>query len=383
MTGQLRTSLHTHADALEAWDVDLDTLLRAGDRRLRRRRASLAGGLAGVLVLAGGIAAFGGRDHRTSPTPAEQDAHPLTYAVGGVIHSGGTTIDVGTTVRSLVVLKAGFVYSGPDRTVSAWHDGHALTLGHLASDTTRLVASDDGYDVAWWDGQQIDAWPNPVGPADRVLPFPGPDPDYWETPHTVEALSAGHMWIWDSHATWVTEMLPLSTHGVWKDSGLGHQQSVVDAAGDQILVNVGGGLAVTTANLRDPERDTGAPLVTDLGSVAPQVPNIASGDLAPDGRHWFSADHDQFAVFDSTTGRRLAGPTLSGFSDALPYQWLDADTVAAYGHRDSDEANGLGLDAPISLLVCQVSTATCRLAAADIGNRSNLAIPDGLPLDTR
>ena len=44
MTGQLRTAMQTRADELGRLDLDLDAIVRDGNRRLRRRRTMMATG---------------------------------------------------------------------------------------------------------------------------------------------------------------------------------------------------------------------------------------------------------------------------------------------------------------------------------------------------
>ena len=38
------------------------------------------------------------------------------------------------------------------------------------------------------------------------------------------------------------------------------------------------------------------------------MPNVGTGDLAPDGQHWFTQDEDQFAVSDIGTYGNVAVP---------------------------------------------------------------------------
>src|SRR3954447_18491686 len=148
MTGQLRGSLHTRADELDTWDVDLDTIVRAGDRRLRRRRIAVAGTAAAVLAVAGGVT-VAARSHATRPQPADQDAKPLTYAVGRVIHSGDNQVDVGMRVDSFVRLTDRFVFSH-DQHVYEAKDGDVHEIDRLADPSAPLVAGEDGQQSEWF-----------------------------------------------------------------------------------------------------------------------------------------------------------------------------------------------------------------------------------------
>jgi hypothetical protein len=364
MTGQLRTTLQTRANGLDTWEVDVNAIVGDGVRRVHRRRVTLAGGTALALALVAGATTLGLRHHPAAAAPADDTTIPLAYAVGSVIHTGDSQIDVGVPIRSMVVLDDGFMYTGPDQTVYFWQDGGAHALGHVADASTRLFSSDDGVNALWLDSQnRIDWWP---GYFDRILTFRG---------DTVEAVSAGHLWWSDGHQTRIAEMPPLTTHATWPDDGLGHQPIVKDAAGDRILVDVGGGLAVVRAHLLPPPHDPGWADFqpgTDLTGVAPQVAGVSTGDLAPDGQHWFTDDGGRFTVYDSTDGDGQE-PTYDGFVGVTPYQWLGNDTIAATGSRSSAPGG------PISLLTCRVSTNDCTVAVADVGNAADVVVSDGLP----
>jgi hypothetical protein len=131
-------------------------------------------------------------------------------------------------------------------------------------------------------------------------------------------------------------------------------------------------MAVTTANLLPWPigKQEGWHPGGDLTGLATQVKNVDYGDLAPDGRHWFTDENDEFAVYDSATGRRQ-DPAHPGFEFAAPYQWLNDDTMAVIAVPDADKGG------PVSLLTCRVSTDDCRVAAADIGNYGDFAVPVG------
>jgi hypothetical protein len=390
MTGQLRSTLENRADQLDTWDVDLDAVLRRGDRRVRRRRAAVAGGLAGVLVVAGGLAAFAGHGHRTGPPPADQDAKPLAYAVGSVIHTGSDTIDVGKKVVSFVPTHWGFVFSTPDRRLYREQDGQVRPIttfdnhpSFLGGPTTPLTVSDDGLVVAWWDGQRIQAWPGyRRGMHDALYKtneFPVVRPRSSDDVPRVEALSHGHMWFWDGQRPWIAEVRPLTSTAGWPDKNAPGSGTVVDAAGDHVLVSLREGMAVTKANLRPlaaGEQDGWKP-GGDLTGLTPQVTRTSEGDLAPDGKHWFTASgdgRDTFEVYDSATGHAQT-PRYSG-GHVTPYAWLDDDTIAAWTQTSSVPAYN---PSPVSLLRCHVSTGTCEVAARDIGSFGSIAI-DGLPI---
>lgn len=367
MTGQLRTSLHEHADALHALDLDLDTIVRDGDRRLRRRRLAVVGGVAVALVAAAGITALAWDRPSSTVAPADDGTtRPLSYAVGSVIHSGTDTIDVGVRVDSFVPTADGFVISDPQGQVYAERDGELQKIGQLASRRTRLVADDSGDHVAWWDGAHFQLWSasRPAGATvtDSIDAMTGAG----ATP-SVRAVTGNAIWLGDARGTVVGKMGPGGT-ALTPVGSLPDPESVQDAAAGRLLVRVDEPGGTSGMAVRD---------LTEMGSLdhGPVVTDVYSGDLAPDGRHWLTDSGDVARVYDSVTG---AGSDLPhpGFQFAAPYTWLDDDTLAmlALSKATNDPAQ------PISLLTCHVSTDQCTVAARDIGTAGQIALPVGLSL---
>jgi hypothetical protein len=139
------------------------------------------------------------------------------------------------------------------------------------------------------------------------------------------------------------------------------------------------GLAVVKANLRPtsngPALNDWQPR-TDLTGVHAQVPRVSTGDLAPDGRHWFAAEGGQLTVFASNDGSTQE-PDHPGFEHVTPYQWLSNDTIAATAQA-TDASDG-----PVSILTCRVSTNTCTVAQRDVGAAGDVVVASGLPAQAR
>lgn len=379
MTGQLRSTLRSRADQLEAWSPDLDSLMATGERRRRRkRRGAVVGGVVvSLLVTASGVAAVHGLGRGTADVqPTEQGAVPLTYAVGNVVHSGDAQIDVGVTVHALVRLSDGLVFSDPDGRVYLWRDGGRHSLGHLANPTTRLYGSDDGLVAAWWDGHHIQTWP---GYASHIQTIDDDKTNEFgvaaswpkNAPPRVEALSDGHLWWWTGRQHMIAEVRPTPTTAGWPDTNPPGAATVVDAAGDHVLARTTTGITVAEANLLPwpvGKQDTWHP-GGDLAGLPTQVHGETSGDLAPDGRHWFSTDHTgthTIAVFDAASGDQQA--IRHNGDQITPYAWLGDDTIAAWSlHADHPQG-------PVSLLTCRVSTNTCAVAAPDVAPIDTLAL---------
>jgi hypothetical protein len=385
MTGQLRTTLHDRADHLTNWDVDLDAIVRDGDRRVRRRRrlaiaGGIASGIAGVLAVVGGVSTLATRDHASRPQPADEVTKPLAYAVGSVIHTGSASVDVGVDVESMVQIDQGFVFTDPQRRVYEEKGGEVHLVRTFDEEVTRadagspLAVSDDGRVAVWWDGDQFQSYPG-YGLDGKSDSFPAAPTWSNDAPPAVRGVSGGHLYFWNGRQTMIAEIPPLRSTAFWPDSGLSGPQAVQDAGGDRVLVRVGDGLAVVKANLRplDAAALSDWEPGTDLTGVRPQVSGVSTGDLSPDGKYWFSHDNDEFAVYDSANGHRQ-DPAHPGFDFAAPYQWLDNDTVAVLATKGSSD------DPQISLLTCHVSTNDCQVTAPDIGGYDDIVIPVGQPL---
>lgn len=110
MNASLR-DLGRRVDAVPVPQLDVAALVAAGQSRIRRRRlAAVAAVTAAVLIVIGGalLAAPATRSHQPQPAHPDRKKHVdgvvhtrlLTYAVGGTIHWGDTTIDVSRQANS-------------------------------------------------------------------------------------------------------------------------------------------------------------------------------------------------------------------------------------------------------------------------------------------
>ena len=383
MTGQLRTTLHTRADEIAGWEADLDAIVRTGSRRVRRRRAVIAGGVAVTLAVVG-AAALGIRGHDGAPAPADPDALPVTYAVGSVIHSGDTQVDVGLHVDSFVRLTDRFVFSHDEHVYEA-KDGAVHEIDRLADKATPLMAAEDGQKAAWFGfsdqyGAGLKIYPGYPQVGNHPNAQYGDFPDGWpaDSPPSVRATWGGFLWVSDGVKTQVTyHDPPDGPYESWDIRTTGPSM-IQDAAARSLLVRVGDGLAVVDANLpqhlNPPEESFDNKLDLDPGS--PQVPNVSTGDLAPDARHWFTTDGGSFTVYTSSDASAQE-PEHPGFTDVTPYQWLGGDTIAALGHPTDDP------DGPASILTCRVSTNACTVALPDVGPATDVVVPNGPTTGTR
>ena len=94
MTEKLRALLHDRATHADFATPDLDTLVRAGDRRRRRRSGALVGGVAALATVAAVAAARPARPRRHEPTAG---TGPVLRRAG----SGVRTSSTGTNAKPM------------------------------------------------------------------------------------------------------------------------------------------------------------------------------------------------------------------------------------------------------------------------------------------
>ncbi|MGW1347545.1 hypothetical protein ACWCOV_41285 [Kribbella sp. NPDC002412] len=151
MTDLLRNMLAERADGSEPPALDLDGIVAAGDRRLRRRRvASVAGAaLVTLAVVAGGITGVRMVSGPDDPPVATFTERRATYAIGSEIHYGQDVISVAPhKVSAFVQVDSGFVFTTEQGGVFVvTKDG----VDRIEPDNTtdRLTADDRGDLVGW------------------------------------------------------------------------------------------------------------------------------------------------------------------------------------------------------------------------------------------
>ncbi|WP_309649672.1 hypothetical protein [Nocardioides sp.] len=156
MTEKLRDLLHDRAADVDFPTPDLDVLVRAGDRRVRRRRgAALGGSLAALAVTAalvvpaltddGSPDAASGRDSVALPLDI------VSWADGSVLHAGPAELDLGVTIRAFVQTTVGYVVADADGRVLSVVDGETTEVGSVDAERPRLVGDHDSTVVGWVD----------------------------------------------------------------------------------------------------------------------------------------------------------------------------------------------------------------------------------------
>ena len=268
MTGQLRTTLHDHAEDLGPLGLDLDAIVREGDRRTRRRRLSLVGGTATAAVVALAVAVVTTGAEHPHPSPAQVTdvgADAFTYAVGSVVHIGASQVDVGHQVGSLVQTTSGVVFADDQRHVYDVDGDVTRPIGQVTGTDSALTVDDAGTTVAWVDGGNLEVYR--VGAADpTTVPLPAPPRG---SSAAVKAVTEGAVWFWSGQDVMTYDVSSGITAHV---GGTFASDTLQDVSAGRMLVNVpqgNGSNVMEVVPVGSAPRNQGA------------VDNIYSGDLSP------------------------------------------------------------------------------------------------------
>ena len=364
MTEQLRTLLHDKADGVDFAAPDLDRLTADGDRRIRRRRSAVAGGVLSVALLVGAVAALGDRggDDGASvvahPAPAARD---VTWAKGSVIHDGGRAIDVGHEVRAYVETSVGYVVADTDGHVWSVLDGRVEQVGTTDVKHPRLVADPAGPLAAWVSTAGRSGEPDGIswvdqsrmgGGSARIAPRHGAS--------DVDALSGDTLYLHDERGAVAHD---LSTN----------QERVVDPAGGFESVEGGGVVAAHDGTLAmkadrgtllGSSRDHAVLLDQAYGSI---------GAFSPDGAY-YSNDADSPSVWDVRTGKQVPVPGMDGYAFATGFDWLDDHTLVLIAEQGEGD--------PMLLVTCRIPDGSSCEQAATLGGlgHPDYQLPVGQPI---
>jgi hypothetical protein len=388
MTPTLR-ELGERVGAVPVPQLDAAALVAAGETQVRRRRlATVAAVTAAVVAVVLGALLAGPGTRETAPpagpeptTSAPDDrgsdavettaAHRLlTYAVGTTIHWGNRTVDVaeqapGRNVRrlSLDYLDAtddGVVFvtgpsprreSGevvaPHGASTIWFtDGSApVPIGVTSGSAVRgfgIASSAAGSTLAWVD-------PGTASRAGQLVVY---DTGRMREVASFGAPDAVPLAVYDDVVYWSpagSRCLPAGWGSLTGCHGSRHVMRFDTASGRQTRVS---------ADDYDADRRSRPGLVTGPSGSARRGGLFLS--FVPEGRRLFAAGVEPGARFTPTvalTGRplRLLLPREDrNPSDHALTQWLDGDRVVLVEPESRDGTH---------LLVCRLSTGTCRLVA--------------------
>jgi hypothetical protein len=349
MTGLLKDLMNDRADSLDAPMIDLIELTREGERRVRRRRGALAGGLvaASVLAVVAGGAALSMVPEQTlvaDGTTASPDV--LSWTEGSVLHrEGHADVDLGVAPRAWVWAGDALVFTDADHRVRIW-TGDALDVIGVTSrpvaDVPELVSS-RGY-VAWVDdGGQVVRYDTATG--ERVI-----SPDLPGDHSRVAAVDGAHVYVNSDAGSFGWQ----STNDSWTTLQLEPGSEVADVESGVVVVTVPDRRAVVIRN-----------------SSRIEVPSDHFANLSPGGGVLSVEADDEGRLYDARTGDRL--PFDTGHEWAVGYQWLTPEQLVVLAY-DGTEASG---DAA-SLLTCDVTTAACTDSGQSIGAVGDFQLPLGV-----
>ena len=366
MNGVLRDVLSHRAEAVDIPDLDVEALMRRGERRVRRRRLAAVTGTAAAVALAvgvpsllidlGGNAQPGNRPPSSdTPTGVQASAPPsrqLVWAVGETIHYGNRTLDTGNDVTELDVTDDGIAFRTHDG--NTWFfDGSTTERIGTSNSTPGGFVKSDGSLLAWFatggnsrDGKivvydtrerQVVARFSPGRAPGSPLPVGSAEMD------SVQGESV----YWLTYVPGPGEKAPRER--LFRFSVSTRQQAAVSRQDQE---------RAQEAELRGRARTLVVGDSPDTGKVTDGVGQdfrFVGSRLVATGE---GGDDDQVSVFDGVTGKRISlrAPTGYGPADDLElFQWLDHDRMALFATRDTP-------DQKFELLICRLSDGTCRIS---------------------
>ena len=384
MTDLLRDVLRQHADATPAPPVDLDAVLYAGDRRVRRGR--LATGLAAAavtaLVAGSGLVVQGLlSDPAVGPAAASDRfaERRVSWATGDVIHWGSDSFPVGRRVVSYVQTDEGFVFTTPARDV--WfHDGTvAARIGHAGAG--RLRADDEGSLVAWVGADEAGApeyvvYDTGVGRVVARVADDAAGPAMSETDLAAEVFAVD-----DGAVYWRVDGDRLVRYEVAsQETTVVHDQDppADPAHKGPAVYELADAAAGRLAFLVDAGRGTEAKVARTVDLDAATVARASQVLLSPDASFLAADEDDRVTVYD-VASRTEVTPDLARYAYAVVHGWVDADTAMAYALED---LQGPGYD--VDLLSCELPSGSCAVVgeAHLTGAEGQLVVPTGDPMDT-
>lgn len=374
MTASLR-DLGRRVDSVTAPQLDVATLVAAGDSRIRRRRlAAVAAATTAVLaVVAAGAVLASPDTRRSAPAPARPDrddgdsdtvrtgpmTRELTYAVGTTIRWGEVAIDVGEPVHFLDVTDDGVVYvRGPaswkqPRSTGVWFADGAVVVRIGTVEGSPY----SGFDVRSSTAGSFVVWQEPgrAGSGDYVV--------Y----DTAQMRVRGRVPA-DAGRAQVLGVLDDAVYFGPRDLGCNEVASFPPCVRDGSVVErydvATGVLSRTTGEAYDRDRRSRArtivgPLFGEAGTVLyDKLVFLRRGrQLLADGGE--PGEEGQVQLARSGAPIRLEVPPRYTAAGRLAMsQWLDDRHVVLFGY-----AGGSGTELPDAgdFLTCDITTGACEL----------------------
>jgi hypothetical protein len=406
MSKYVRTLLHEQAASVALRPPDFQAVRRAGDRRIRVRRAVSALAVAAAVALIGGTVVVLGRTSEPAPVLSLGRSDDVTWATGSTIHVGAETVDVGHTVWAYVRTGAGFA------TIDAAHDVYSVTaegvtrIGHMAPppvdsdeahDEPRIVADPRGTLVGWvgedppgtltlqtYDqaNGELRSYPVPGATSAKDVVYSAIDgrKGYWRTPsgvYEVDLDSGDERLLVSSSSNF--RGISSAAHGV-----LAFRRISPDGEVDAIFA----GRSIDNAKemVRQGDADY-LTLVFPLIRLSPTGAWLSLSlhhleEMADGG---FRVTRTTVDVYHTSTGEHVTlDVTLDMPGDqavAIPVVWLDAVTVQVAVVTGDLLLNSQPSSVNAAMYRCTVPNGSCRLAAdlgtLDTGVSVLPVMPDG------
>lgn len=365
MTDLLKDTLDHQVSTLDPPRVDVDRLIRDGNRRVARRRTAWAGGgvaAATVLALAipqlpiggGGGNSGTARDEANSQFAAAFTEHTPTYTVGTTVHIGARTFEISQPARAFVQTSIGIVYADADGVVRATDGGSETEIGTLSFHFADRALASDGPMAAWieaGDTPQLAVLDQSSGEVSRTSLQAGAVTTEFDVPAEVAAIDGDTVYLQDARGL-------LS----WRDGEL--EVLMAGNAGRRLeLDDVKNGVFAWRATNSDSYR-----VGRDLSSGV-QVEAFGGGTLSPDGSALaLEVDYGQNpAVIDTATGDPIPAPARTQDGWHLGYAWPDSDTYVAVAIRgiDGSEPEPAG-GWRFEQLTCSVTAVSCQSVETEL-----------------
>lgn len=356
MTGLLNDLMHERADSIGDPQLDLASITRAAERRVRGRRTAWAGGVAASALLATAIGSAilpgDGASDRGERIADGTDEAPvaLAWVTGRTLHRAGEPdADLGSPVRSWLWAGRTAAFVDTDRHVRVWDGSASDPLGSIVpvesdNGSRELVA--DGSRVAWADAEDGFTVHDVATGDGQSIPAQGAEPQ-------VTALDGEVLYAVDGRGvlawhldTDVVEVLDPDPSKLVLDAEAG---TIAQATGSRKARVTGPGRDLTLA-------------VDDFAN------------LSPDGALVMAESDDEGVLVDTATADRL--DIDHGHEWGLPFQWLDDDSVAMLAF---DGVQGEGRDLKGYLLRCSVRDGSCETPGQPMtGELGSWQLPVGI-----
>lgn len=339
---------------------DLDTIVRTGDRTVRRRR--IVGGAAALAVVAAVATGVVLLDHDGDSNAGfagdDLGSGVPMWTEGSALHVGAHTYDLGVDVVTLVRTAEGVAYIGDDSGVYVFDGRESDRIGtSVDSEWSGLVGDSDGSWVGWVSeaGDERDYVARDLATGAEFR-----DPVRID-PHAKQPLDTGMFLAIDGSTAYRYDGRGTSRTDL--DSG---DTTLVGSADDPVLIVA----AEDGTTVRWIEDGNGGDIGTDVVDADGKVllgheSGRTVGALSPDGV--WAAGLEDGSVWKVATGEEIALDTGSA-GDAIGYDWLDGDTLMVLAEIPDSEGS-------IRLLQCDVPAGTCADTTELDFSKGRIALP--------